>query len=173
VAIGQDRRNWLVSFADGTYPVGQDIRLPDEFYLECRYSIQMKEATRGAFGWWKPPISTTISFLDDQGAKYAIEWSVGCEDDMTRHDPPGSSIFAKKYYHIVKLPGGATNEVGVIQPTGILRINRHKEVIKVLVDGRLVVAGAITQVGQLVRFEASLVKNKNNMLSLTDFKIAR
>ena len=79
----------------------------------------------------------------------------------------------KKYYHTVNLPDGTTNEVGVIQPTGMLRIERDKNVVKALVDGQAVVVGAMNQMGQLVGFEIDVVKAANGALFFTDFKIGR
>ena len=173
IKTGPDHRNWLVSNVEGTHPVGCKIRLPNECYLECRYSAYMPEVTRGLLGWWKDPVSTKISFLSDQGDKYVIEWVVKCGNDATRPTLASSSLCAKKYYHTVKLPNGTTNEVGVIQPTGMLRIDRDKNVVKVFVDGQAVVAGTMSFKGQLVGFEIDVVKAKNGSLFFTDFKIAR
>ena len=92
--------------------------------------------------------------------------------------PPGSIRsdrlpVAKKYYHVIKLPGGAANEVGVLQPTGMLRIDRDNDVIQVVVDGQAAVAGTMSPMGQLVGFEIEVVKAKNGTLFFTDFKIGR
>jgi hypothetical protein len=174
VRTGLDRRKWLVPNVDGTHPVGRKLRLPQEFYLECRYSAGMSDVTRGLLGWWKEPISGKVSFLNDQGVKYVIEWAIGCGNDTTRLNPLGSpSLYPKKYYHTIKLPGGAANEVGVLQPTGTLRISRESGSIKVSLDGQVAAAGTIAPLGQLVGFEINVVKTKNGTLSFTDFKIAR
>ena len=174
VKTGLDRRNWLVSNVDGTHPVGRRLRLPNEFYFECRYSAYMPEVTRGILGWWKDPVSTRISLLNDQGARYTIQWVVKCGNDPTRLNPLGSSSpFAKKYYHTISLPDGTTNEVGVIQPTGMLRIDRDNNVVKVFVDGQAAVVGTMSPMGQLVGFEIDVVKAKNGTLFFTDFTIAR
>jgi hypothetical protein len=169
-----DRRKWLVPAIEGTYPVGRKIRLPQEFYFECRYSANVPEITRGLFGWWKEPLSTKITFLNAQGVKYTIEWVIGCGNDITRLQPLGSSsLYAKKYYHTIKLPDGAATEIGVSQPTGLLRIDRDNKVIKVFIDGQAAAVGTMSQTGQLVGFEIELVKAKNGTLFFTDFKIAR
>ena len=148
----------------------------------CRTSSTLNAGTRltclkshEAFcGWWKEPVSTTISFLNDQGAKYAIEWVINCGNDTTRLNPLGSSsLYAKKCYHTIKLPDGTANEVGVIPPTGTLRIDRDNNVVKVLLDGQAAVVGTMGPMGQLVGFQIDLVKAKNGTLSFTDFKIAR
>ena len=174
VKTGLDHRNWLVSNVDGTHPVGCRIRLPNEFCFACRYSAYMPEVTRGILGWWKDPISTRISFLNDQGVAYVIEWVVKCGNDPTRLNPLGSSSpFAKKYYHTINLPDGSTNEVGVIQPTGMLRIDRNNNAVTVFVDGQAAVTGTMSQPGQLVGFEIDVVKAKNGTLFFTDFKVAR
>ena len=171
---GLDRRNWLASNADGAHPVGCRIRLPNEFYFECRYSAYLPEVTRGVLGFWKEPVATKISFQSDKGAKYTIDWVVKCANDPTRLNPLGSSsLCAKKYYHTVNLPDGTANEVGVIQPTGMLRIERDKNAVKVLVDGQSVVVGTMNTAGQLVGFEIDVVKATNGALFFTDFKIGR
>ena len=171
---GLDRRNWLASNVDGAHPVGCRIRLPNEFYFECRYSAYLPEVTRGVLGFWKEPVATKISLLSDKGAKYTIDWVVKCANDPTRLNPLGSSsLCTKKYYHTVNLPDGTTNEVGVIQPTGMLRIERDKNVVKAIVDGQAVVVGAMNQMGQLVGFEINVVKAANGELFFTDFKIGR
>ena len=174
VKTGLDRRHWLVSDVDGTHPVVRRIRLPNEFYFECRYSAYMPEVTRGLLGWWKEPVSTKISFLNDQGMKYAIEWVIKYGNDTTRLNPFGSSSrYAKKYYHTIGLPDGTTNEVGIVQPTGMLRIDRDNNVVKVFIDGQAAVVGSMSQMGQLVGFEIDVVKAKNGTLFFTDFTIAR
>ena len=174
IKTGLDRRNWIVSNVDGAHTVGCRIRLPNEFSLECRYSAYMPEVTRGVFGWWKDPVSTKISFLNEQGFKYSIEWVVKCGNDPMRPNPLGSSsLYAKKLYHTIKLPDGAANEVGVISPNGVLRIDRDKNGIKVFVDGQPAATGTMNPMGQLVGFEIDVVKAANGTLFFTDFKIAR
>ena len=174
VKMGLDRRNWLVSNVEGTHAVGCRIRLPNEFYFECRYSAYMPEVTRGILGWWKEPVSTRISFLNDHGVQYAIQWVVKCGNDPTRLNPLGSSSpFAKKYYHTINLPDGTANELAVMQPTGTLRIDRNGNVLTVLVDGQTAVVGTMSLMGQLVGFQIDVVKAKNGELFFTDFKVAR
>lgn len=174
VRTGLDRRKWLVSSIEGVHPVGRNIRLPNEFYFECRYSAYMSEATRGIFGWWREPLSTKISFLNDQGAKYTIQWVIGCGNDTTRLNPLGSSsLYPKTYYHSIKLPGGTAKEIGTTQPTGTLRISLDNGLMKVFVDGQVAAAGTNSPMGQLARFEIDVVKAKSGTLFFTDFKIAR
>jgi hypothetical protein len=174
VKMGLDRRNWLVSNVDGTHPVGCRIRLPNEFHLECRYSAYTPEITRGLLGWWKEPVASRISFLSDHGVKYAIEWVIRLGNDTTRLNPLGSSsLCPKKYYHTFQLPDGTANEVGVIQPTGMLRVDRDNNVVKVFIDGQAAVVGTMSPMGQLIGFEIGAVKAQNGTLFFTDFKIAR
>ena len=174
IRAGLDHRNWLVSNLDGTHPVGCRIRLPNEFYFECRYSANIPEVTRGILGWWKAPLSTKVVFLNDQGVRYAIEWVIGCGNDVTRLNPLGSSsLYAKKSYHIIKLPDGNHSEVGSLQPTGMLRIDRENNAVKVFIDGQAAAVGTIGPMGQLGGFEIDVVKARNGTLSFTDFKIAR
>lgn len=174
IKTGLDHRNWLVSNVDGAHQVGRTIRLPNEFSFQCRYSANMPDVTRGILGWWKDPVSTKVSFLNEQGVKYVIEWAIGCGNDTTRLNPLGSSsLYAKKYYHTIKLPDGATSEIGIVQPTGMLRIDREGNVVKVFIDGQAAVVGTMSPMGQLVGFEIDVVKAKNGALSFTDFKIAR
>jgi hypothetical protein len=174
IRLGLDHRNWLVSNVNGIHPVGRRIRLPKEFSFECRYAAYTPEVTRGIVGWWKEPVSTAISFPNDQGGKYSIEWVVKCGNDVTRLNPLGSpSLYARKYYHTIKLPDGSANEIGVVQPTGVLRIDRDNNAVKVFVDGQATVVGTMSPMGQLVGFEIEVVNTKNGALSFTDFKIAR
>jgi len=134
----------------------------------------MPEVTQGILGWWRDPVATKISFLNNQGVKYAIEWAISCGNDTARLNPLGSSsLYAKKYYHTIKLPDGTTKEIGVTQPTGVLRIDRDKNVVKVFVDGQAAGVGTMGQVGQLVGFEVGVFKAKDRALFFTDFKIAR
>ena len=174
IKTGLDRRNWLVSNVDGTHPVGCRIRLPGEFYFECRYSAYMPEVTRGVLGWWKEPVGTKISLLGERDDKYTIQWVMKCGNDLLRPNPLGSStLYAKKCFHTVKLPDGTANEIEAIQPTGTLRIERDKTTLKVFVDGQAAVAGTIGPIGQLVGFEIDVVKAKTGTLFFTDFKIGR
>jgi hypothetical protein len=172
--MGLDRRKWLVSYVDGTHPAGRNIRLPDKFYFECRYAANIPDITRGLLGWWREPVSTKISLLDDHGAKYTIEWAVGCGNDVTRLNPLGSSsLCAKKYYHAIKLPDATADEIGGNQPTGVLRIDRDNILVRVSVDGQTAATGTMSPMGQLVGFEIDVVKAKSGTLCFTDFKIAR
>jgi hypothetical protein len=174
IRVGQDHRYWLVPNAGGAHPVGRKIWLPSEFCLECRYSAYTPEVTRGLLGWWKEPLSTTILFQNDRGSKYAIEWIIKCGNDLTRLNPLGSSsLYAKKYYHTIKLPGGMAGEVGVVQPTGVLRIDISQTDIKAALDGQTVLAAAMSRMGQLVGFQIDLVNTENGTLAFTDFKIGR
>ena len=174
IKTGLDGRNWLVSNVDGTHPVGCRMRLPSEFRFECRYSAYTPEVTRGIFGLLKEPVSTTISFLNGQGVKHAIQWVIKYGNDTTRLNPLGSSsLYAKKCYHTITLPDGTANEIGVVQPTGVLRIDRDNNVVKVFLDDQAAVVGAMGPMGQLVGFELDVVKAKNGTLSFTDFRIAR
>jgi hypothetical protein len=170
--MGLDHRKWLVSYVDGAHPVGRHLRLPNEFYLECRWSAYVPEATRGLWGWWKEPVAGRISLLTDRGAKYVIQWSIGFGNDKVRVNLLGPPP-AAKYYHSIALPGAAASEIAVGQPTGILRINRDKNVINVLVNGQLTAAGMISPSDRLAGFEIDVVKTKSGTLSFTDFKIGR
>ena len=174
VKTGLDRRHWLVSSVDGTHPVGYKIRLPNEFFFECRYSAYLPEVTRGVLGWWKDPVATRISFLNDQGIKYSIEWVIRFGNDPMRLNPLGSSsLYARKHYHTIKLPDGTASEVGVVPPTGLLRIDCDKNVVRVFVDGQPAGVGSVGPMGQLVGFEIDVVKAANGTLFFTDFKVAR
>jgi hypothetical protein len=174
VKMGLDRRNWLVSNVDGAHPVGCKIALPNEFSFECRYSAYLPELTRGVLGWWKEPVSSKISLVSDQGAKYSIEWTIRYGNDPLQLNPIGSSsLYVRKQYHVVKLPDGASSELGILEPTGMLRIDRDKNGIKVYVDGQPVVSGAMGPMGQLAGFEIDVVKATSGTLFFTDFKIAR
>jgi hypothetical protein len=134
----------------------------------------MPEVTRGVLGWWKEPVATKISLLNDQGVKYTIEWVMKCGNDPTRLNPLGSSsLCAKKCFHTIKLPDGSAKEVEVIQPTGMLRVERDNNAVKVFVDGQAAIVGTMNPMSQLVGFEIDVVKAKNGTLFFTDFKIAR
>ncbi|MCE5267451.1 MAG: hypothetical protein LLG00_06155 [Planctomycetaceae bacterium] len=174
VKTGLDHRNWLVANAEGVYPVGYRLRLPNEFYFECRYSAYMPEVTRGILGWWKDPVVSKITFVDEQGVKYVIDWVVKFGNDTTRLNPLGSStLYAKKYYHTIKLPDGTTNEIGIAQPDGRLRIDRDNNVLKVFLDGQPAGIATMSRIGQLVGFELDVVKAKTGALCFTDVQIAR
>jgi hypothetical protein len=174
IKTGADRRHWLISNVEGVHTVACGIRLPDEFYFECRYSAYMPEVTRGALGWWKEPLGTKISFLGQQGGKYTIQWVMKCGNDLLRPNPLGSSsLYAKKCFHTVKLPDGTANEIEAIQPTGMFRVERSKNIMKVFVDGQAAITGNITPIGQFVGFEIDVVKARNGTLFFTDFKIGR
>jgi hypothetical protein len=174
VKTGLDHRHWLVTNADGSHPVGCRIRLPGAFSFECRYSAYLPEVTRGILGWWKEPVSTTIALLDDRGGRCVVEWVIKYGNDPTQINPVGSpSVFARKYYHTIRLPDGSSNEVGVVPASGLLRIDVNHHAVSVLIDGQPVAAGSINPAGQLVGFEVNLIKDAGGMLFFTEFKIAR
>jgi hypothetical protein len=172
VKTGLDRRKWLVSNADGAHPVVRTMRLPNEFFFECRYSAYMPETTRGLIGWWRDPLTTRLSLLGSTGTKHTIEWVIGCGNDKPPLNPLGSPP-ALKYFHSIRLPGAAAHEVGVGPPTGVLRLNRDKNVINVLINGQLVASGMLPEAEQLVGLEIDVVKARSGTLFFTDFKIGR
>jgi hypothetical protein len=174
VILGLDHRHWLVSNVEGTHPVGRKMQLPLRFLWECRYSANMPEVTRGLLGWWKDPVATKISFLNEQGGRDAIEWVVRCGNDPTRLNPLGSSsLYAKRYFHTIRLPDGTAGEIGTIQPDGILRIERDKIVVKVFLDGQSVAVGNMNFPGELSGFEIDVVKARNGAIFFTDFKVQK
>ncbi|MEN6458772.1 MAG: hypothetical protein ABFC63_07555 [Thermoguttaceae bacterium] len=175
VKTGLDHRNWLASNVLGIHPVGCRIQLPSAFSLECRYSADMPELTRGILGWWKEPVATKLSFTDQQGTKYVIDWVIRCGNDPTKLNPLGSSsLCVRKQYHTIRLPEGTSTEVGVVQPTGVLRIDRDKSAVKVYVDGQLAAVGTMgSPTSQIAGFEIDVVKAKNGALFFTDFKVSR
>jgi hypothetical protein len=172
VKTGLDRRKWLVSNVEGAHPVGRNILLPGEFCFECRYSAYLPESTRGLLGWWREPVATRISLVDGRGAKYTIQWAVGCGNDR-RGLNPLASVAAVKYFHSITLPGAAASELGVSSPTGILRVTRCGDVVNVLINGQLAASGMLAQALQFVGFEIDVVMAKSGTLSFTDFKIGR
>lgn len=171
VKAGLDGRKWLVSNVDGAHPVGRALRLPNEFYLECRYSAYMPEATRGLLGWWREPVATRISLLDSRGGKYTIDWSIGHGSEKPPLNPLAAATV--KHYHSVKLPGAAAHELGISPPTGVIRISRDKTVVNVLINGQLAASGMLPEGEQLVGFEIDVVKAKSGTLFFTDFKVGR
>jgi hypothetical protein len=174
IKAGLDQRNWIVSNVDGVHPIGCRMRLPREFYWECRYSADLPEVTCGLMGWWKEPVASNISFQDERGNKFVVKWTIRCGNDLLRPNPLGSStLYAKKYYHSIKLPDGSANEIGIAQPTGVLRIEWEQHVVKVFIDRQAVVAGASGGAGQLVGFGIEVVKANSGSLFFTDFRIGR
>lgn len=173
IRSGADRRNWILAEGSGTHPIGRRMWLPNEFYLEFRYFAHAPDMTRGILGWWREPLAANISLLGDQGRKYPIHWVVQCAADVTRLNPLGSSsLCARKYYHTIKLPDGTSKEMELVQPTGMLRIDRDKQVVKVLLDRQVAVVGSLGQVGQLVGFEIHVVSANHGNLFFTEFKVA-
>jgi hypothetical protein len=170
---GSDQRNWVVPNVDGVYPIGRAIQLPSRFRFMCRYSIYMPEVTRGALGWWKEPVASKISFIDNVGMKHSIDWLIRYGNESTWLDPLGAIPAERKYYHNVRLPSGTAKEVGIVLPTGLLQINRDNNAIELRMDGQLVLAENIGNLGQWVAFEIDAVRVKYGTLSFTDFKIAR
>lgn len=174
IKTGTDRRHWLVSNMDGAHPVGCRIRLPDEFYFECRYAAYIPEVTRGVLGWWKEPVGTRISFLGQEGGKYTIQWVIKCGNDVLRPNPLGSAtLYVRKCFHTVTLPDGTTHEIEALRPTGMLRIESRGNALKVFVDGQYAAGGTVGPLGQLAGFEIDVVKARNGTLFFTDFKIGR
>ena len=161
IKMGLDRRKWLVPNFDGTQPAGRKMRLPNEFSFECRYSAYLPDVTHGILGWWKGPIASKISFLSDQGAT-ATSSNGRSVAGTTRRGSIHSARhrYAEKYYHTIKLPGGAASEVGILQPTGVLRIVRESGSLKVLLDGQAAAAGTITQGARMIGFEINAVKSR-------------
>jgi hypothetical protein len=169
IKTGLDGRHWLVSNIEGPHPVGRRMQLPGEFALECRYTTYLPEVTRGLLGWWKEPVASRITLMNDQGAKYTIQWVIQCGSDPTRLNPLGSpTLLARKYFHTFVLPDGSANEIESLQPTGRLRIERNADAVQILLDGRPALAGAIASRRQRPKRDAVLYGIQDQPLGVSE-----
>ena len=115
-----------------------------------------------------------FSFLNDQGAKYAIEWVIKYGNDITRLNPLGSSsLYAKKCYHTDQAARRDCQRGWSRSTDGHAADRPGNNVVKVLIDGQAAVVGTMSPMGQLIGFEIDVVKAANGTLFFTDFKIAR
>ena len=152
------------------------MRLPNEFYLECRYSAYMSDTTRGVLGWsWKDPLNAKISLVNDQGAQV-----FGRMDDRLRerhHAAESTWVVVVVRQEILSHDQAARREDGRTVATfnrpACCGSNATTKSSKVFFDGQSAAVGTMNVVGQLAGFEIDVVKAKNGTLSFTDFKVGR
>jgi hypothetical protein len=191
VKTGADGRKWLIPSGSGQKPVGLDVDVLQNAYIEFDYDAQALESNR-AFG----RVLSGISLIDETGAKYRVEWTV--EEGPAQ---PGMGRAMRQPFsshpgsHTLKLPGGASERV-VHSGAGTFRIAVEGNRVGVtVVDPGYGVASGMGTMGpggatpgmgrrgtlsatvldfkKFTRFEVDLYRGPNCALSITNIKVGR
>jgi hypothetical protein len=147
----------------GQTPIGRDVQLPQNAYIEFDYNVRpLVENQNGG----REEILSGISLFDKVGAKLRIEWKI-----VLRHGDGGRNSSA----HLLRAPGGD-------QPLypfelagsdhGTVTIRKTGDTINVRVADQQLTVNA-SEYKEFTRFEVDLYKGANSMLSLTNFKIGK
>lgn len=169
-----DGSNWLRAFQEGQRRVGQKLYFPRSFTLEFAYAATVETGENG---------KSKISLIDEEGGTQAIVWSWkekrGVEQSSVEHTftlPDGAK--AVTAVACSRLGGAFAHTTATCGP-GAVKVVKDGEDIKVLVDGKLVVAGHIDDSKQYKAFEVDLFQRTNPKLQfvtancLTAFRITR
>lgn len=168
VRKGADERNWLVASAKGQHPVGRDVDLPTNAYIEFEFGAEMLEKRRGT----AENALSGINLVDETGAKYRIEWTVKLNDQGSQAGdvltlPGGTEI---TYYH-----SSSSTHVA-----GKLRIRKTGDTITLTViaddahsmsSGEL--SGNLRDFKRFKRFEVDAYRGPNSAMSFTNFRIGK
>ena len=123
VRTGADGRKWLVASAKGQHPVGRDVDLPPNAYIEFDYGAEMlgsggNNPVSRDFRRAAGNILSGITLVDRAGAKYRIEWAMIIEPIPGRIGGPVNGT----WHHRFTLPSGASLDANRLPPDGTLRI---------------------------------------------------
>ena len=126
VRTGEDGRKWLVASAKGQHPVGRDVNLPANAFIEFDYGVEMLESkNRGLHRDDRHnmhKVLSGITLVDEAGAKYRIEWTAGY-------------YVNDQWYHEMTVPSGASVKT-TSSSTGTLRIQKKGDTITVIIGNK-------------------------------------
>ena len=163
VITGADGRKWLAPAQKGQKPIGINVELPDDGYIEFDYSAVKLESRPG-----QQHVLSGITLVDEAEAKFRIEWSVDIGFENSEYD---------WRYCTLKLPGGANvgyRNVNDRLVSGTIRISKAGNTITVQRDGESESLTAnTTDFKKFTRFEVDTYKGQNSMISFTNFNIGK
>ncbi len=154
VVTGADGRKWLAPVGKGQKPIGLNVRLPDNAYIEFDYNAGQLESKRD-----RPSVLSGINLVDEAGTKYRIEWTISDID-------PGVTGGGK---YTLKLPGGASTYG--YAAAGTIRIRKAGDTITVAREGDHELTANVSDFKNFTRFEVDIYKGPNSMIKFTNFKI--
>jgi hypothetical protein len=174
VQKGKDGRKWLVSAVDGAHPAGEKVQFPDNFFLEMDFSAQIGQDKYGMNGDeqkdhdnHKAVVTSSVALIDKDGEDFRLRWKIdsanqtftlpgNVENSLSSED----FIKAAGFYREVKWNDLGRGHARYYHDyprawwwAGKVRIVKRADVVKVLVNGELVVSGNIEAGKKLVRFE--------------------
>ncbi|MCE9552598.1 MAG: CsgG/HfaB family protein [Planctomycetes bacterium] len=160
VVTGEDGRKWLAPSEKGQKPVGIDVQLPTNAYIEFEYAAKKLESKDG-----RVEVLSGLTLIDETGATYRIEFQLGI---TPRYGRENSS-------YAFKLPGGAEvrDSWGDMRyVVGTVRVRKAGNSITVqLGDKTESLTADLSDFKKFTRFEVDLYKGPNSQVMFTNFKI--
>jgi len=171
VQKGKDGRKWVVSAVDGAHPAGEKVKFPDNFFLEMDFSAQIGQDSYSMNEdelKYKSVLTSSISLVDEDGEKFRIRWKIDSANQTFTlpgnvENSLGSDDFIKAagFYREVKWKDigrtrGVKNYPCAWWWAGKVRIVKKADVVKVLVNGEVVVSGNIEAAKKFARFEIAV-----------------
>lgn len=157
VVTGRDSRKWLAPAQGGQKPIGVNVDLPTNAYIEFEYSAGKLESKDGGVD-----VLSGITFVDEAGAKYRIEFLLGFGNG-------GRSSYT------FKLPGGASQGDTLSDyryVAGTILLRKAGNTITVWRGGESGSLSAdVSDFKRFTRFEVDMYKGSNSKISFTNFKI--
>jgi TolB-like protein len=168
VATGPDGRKWLVPSGIGQKPIGRDMQLPDDVYVEFDYSAVKLTSDDRKVG----SVLSAVSFIDEAGDKFRVELIVtlgerngGPIETLELKLPGGASVSERG------LSGGGRSE-GV--SIGTIRIHKAGYSITVARDGsHKELTANVSDFKSFKRIEVDMYKGPNSMIAFTNFKVGK
>jgi hypothetical protein len=178
VQKGKDGRKWVVSAVDGAHPAGEKVQFPDNFSLEMDFSAQigqdassvaMDPDERKNHDNHKAVVTSSISLVDEDGEKLRIRWKIDSANqtftlpgNVEKSLSSDEFIKAAGFYREVKWSKLGRGKWGSDDYpcawwwAGKVRIVKKADVVKVLVNGELVVSGNIEAAKKFAGFEIAV-----------------
>lgn len=152
IITGADNRKWLAPAQNGQNPVGVDVDLPNNGYIEFEYSTNKLEGNRDSHD-----TLSGITLVDEAGAKYRIEFVINVD---------------KRAYSF-KLPGGARlGDHWADYTQGTVHIQKAGNQIGIcLAKNGGTLTADVSDFKRFTRMEVDLYKGPNSQIIFTNFKI--
>lgn len=156
------KRPPVVLAGGGQTPVGLDVELPQNAYIEFDYDAKALETGNNSGG---PRVLSGISLIDEAGAKYRIEWVIKRWLDWQTSSE-----------QVMTLPGGSELKLVNTEWTGTVTIHKRGDKITVIRDDsgqKRELSGNVSDFKKFTRVEVDLYKGQNAVIAFTNFRIGK
>jgi TolB-like protein len=158
------RNSPMVASAGGQTPIGRDVELPVNAYIEFDYDTEAFDmGGTDQEREWPGKVISGISMIDEVGAEYRIEWII---------QPDSHQSFAGQ---TMTLPGGSSIDISCStsgSKTGTVKIRIMGDKVAIVLAGKELI-GNLGDFKRFTRFQVDLYKSRCTSIAFTNFKIGK